>query len=125
MTSLPGLAVAVKGKGLFKLRLERDAPRLVGRDADDQHAVRVGNEDLAGEDGVAGAIGDFRHAGLHVQLAAVILGRLGPVERERQVAQGLEALLRGGNAPEVGIGHLLGFLELPGDDQRRGSGGST
>ncbi len=95
----------------------RDLARLVGRYPDGHHAVRIGNENLAGYDRIAVAIGDFGYAGLHVQFAAVIDRLLGASEREDQVAQRLVTLLRRGNAPEVRVGHLLGFLKLAREDQ--------
>ena len=84
---------------------------------DDQHAIRVRDEDLTGEDGIARAVTDRCHAGLHVQLTAVIGGFLDTVEGEQQIAQGLIGLLGRGNTPEVPVGHLLGLLELPREDQ--------
>ncbi len=59
---------------------DRHPARLVGGEAHDQDPVGVGDEDLAGEDGVAHAIADQGDAGLQVELAAVIRRGLFAVE---------------------------------------------
>ena len=96
---------------------ERNAARRAGGETHDHDLVRMGNEILPREGGIAGFERNLGHAGAQIEFAAVILHRAGQRVVEAQVAERLIGCQKRRIAHEVGVGEV-GRLPFPALEQQ-------